>query len=205
MSLHISIFDPRFSPFRFAYTSGPGKLASVDNLSQPQPWYPPPPQAQKSNTTLILVIVLVVIVVVAVVGAIAAYSFFNYARSSTSNLRLPHTGNIVNGLITVRPGTYNYYQFTVPVGATSTALGGSFSVSGGTGNNIEVLVMDQSNYNNWKSGYQASKFYDSGQVTSGTLTASLPTGGVYYLVYSNIFSSSTTKSVQTTAYLYYFA
>jgi type II secretory pathway pseudopilin PulG len=165
---------------------------------------------------LIIVIVLVVIVVVGAVGAIAAISFYNFARSSTSNLRLPHTANIVNGLITVQPRNYTHYSITVPGGATGIAIGGSFSVSGGTGNNIEVLVLDQSNYNNWQNAYQLSviynnwksdyrlrTYYDSGQVTTGTIAASLSISGVYYLVYSNV-PSTVTKNVQTTAYLYYF-
>ena len=154
---------------------------------------------------MIIVIVLVVVIVVGVVGAIAAYSYINFATSNTSNLRLPRSVNLVNGQITVQPGQYNYYYFTIPTGATGITLTGSFTASGGGGNDIEVLVMDQTNFANWQNRNQFSSYYDSGQVTTGTVHASLPASGTYDLVYSNRFSTVSSKNVQTTVYLYYLA
>jgi len=173
-------------------------------LSQPQPWYPPPsPPPAKSNTTLIIAIVVIVVVVVAVIVGIAAVSFLNFATSSTSNLRLPHSANIVNGLITVQAGSYNYYPFTLAAGSTSISVTGSFTASGGGGNDIEVFVMDQTNFINWQNGHQASAYYNSGQLTTGTISTSLPSVGTYDLVYSNTFSTVSSKNVQTTVNLYY--
>src|SRR2546428_64248 len=85
----------------------------------------------------------------------------------------------------------------------SVIVNGTFTASGGGGNDIEVFVMDQTNYVNWSNGHQANAYYDSGQVTTGTVSAYLPGGGTYYLVYSNAFSSVSSKNVQTTANLYY--
>ena len=170
-------------------------------MSQPQPWYPPQPPPQKSNTTLIIVIVLVVVIAVGVVGAIAAYSFVNFAARNTANLRLPHSLNLASGQITVPASNYYYYYFTIPASATGITVTGSFTVTGG--GQIQVLVMDQASFNNWKANYGFTSYYNSGQVTSGTITASLPGSGTYDLVYSN--PSTTDKNVQTTAYLYYLA
>jgi hypothetical protein len=170
-------------------------------LSQPQPWYPPPPPTQKSNTTLIIVILLVVVIVVGVVGAIAAYSFVNFAARNTANLRLPHSLSLASGQIAVPANHYYYYYFTIPASSTGITVTGSFTVSGG--GQIQVLVMDQSNFNNWKASYASTSYYNSGQVMSGSITASLPIGGTYDLVYSN--PSTTDKNVQTTAYVYYVA
>jgi hypothetical protein len=154
---------------------------------------------------LIIAIVLIVVVVVAVIGGIAAISFYYFAASSTSTLRVPHSANIVNGLITVQAGKYNYYWFTLPAGSTSTSVTGSFTASGGSGNDVEVFVMDQTNFVNWQNGHQASAYYDSGQLTTGTISATLPSSGTYDLVYSNTFSTFSSKNVQTTVNLFYYA
>jgi hypothetical protein len=63
--------------------------------------------------------------------------------------------------------------------------------------------MDQANFVNWQNGHQASAYYDSGQLTTGTISASLPSSGTYDLVYSNAFSTFSSKNVQTTVNLYY--
>jgi hypothetical protein len=168
----------------------------VWSAPQYQPPYPPAPN--KSNTLLIIAIVLIVVVVAAVIGGILLFAYFA-PFSTTTN----HSLNMVNGLITVQPGYYNYYFVTVPSGASSVVMNGTFTASGGSGNNIEVLVMDQTNYVNWQNGNQATSYYDSGQVTTGTISANLPGGGTCYLVYSNTFSSVASKNVQTTANVYY--
>ncbi len=174
-------------------------------MSQPQPWYPPtsPPQPAKSNTTLILVIVLIVVVVVGVIGAIAAFTFVNYAANSASNLHVPRTTNIVNGLITVPAGGYEYYPFTLAIGTISISVSGSFTASGGSGNDIDVFVMDQTNFINWQNGHQSYSYFDSGVLTTGSVSASLPGAGNYYLVYSNTFSTVSSKDVQTSVNVYY--
>jgi ribosomal protein S27AE len=176
----------------------------------PAPSYTPPPSypayqtpyqpaPKKSNTTLIIVVVVIVIVVVgAIVGILALGALFNTVSTST------HSTNLVNALVTVPAAQYEYYQFVVPSGATAVTVSGSFTASGGTGNDIEVLVFDQTNYVNWENGHAASAYYDSGQVTTGTISVNLPGAGTYYLVYNNSFSATSSKNVQTTVNLTYF-
>lgn len=145
---------------------------------------------------------VIIIVVVAVVGVIALASFYYFATSSTSNLRLPRTVNIVNGLITVQAGQANYYQFTVPASTSTATLVGTLTVSGGSGNYIELLVMDHTNFVNWQNHNQYSTHYDSGQVTTHNFSVPLPISGTYDLIYSNM-PSTISKNVQTSANLYY--
>jgi len=64
--------------------------------------------------------------------------------------------------------------------------------------------MDETNFINWKNGHQSTAYYNSGQLTTGTISASLPSSGAYDLVYSNAFSTFSSKNVQTTVNLYYF-
>ncbi len=166
--------------------------------SAPQYQAPYQPAPAKSNKNLIIAIVIIVVIVGAIVAGIALYTVVN-TFSSTA----PHSLSIVNGPITVQPSQYNYYMLTVPSGARSVSVDVSFTASGGSGNDIEVYVVDQTNYVNWQNGHAATAYYDSGQVTTDTTIVSLPGGGTYYLVYSNTFSSVSSKTVQTTANLSY--
>lgn len=154
---------------------------------------------------LIVAVVLIVVVVVAVVGGVLLVGFV--ANRVSNTISKQQVVNIVNETITIQPGHYNYYWVNIPTGSTIIHIAGTFTVSGGGGyyggNYVEVLVMDQTNYANWQNQLQSSPLYDSGQVASGTISASLTTSGKYYLIYSNNYSS-TIKTVQTTASLYYY-
>jgi hypothetical protein len=186
---------------RFCTTCGATLTAQQSPTVSSYPSYQPPyqPVPHRSNAGLIIAVIVIVVLVVAVAGAIFAATFF----TPFSTTRSQYSGNIVNGLITVPAAGYEYYPFTVPSGVLSIFVSGMFTASGGGGNNIEVFVADQTNFVNWKNGNSATSYYDSGQVTTGSISANLPVPGTYYLVYSNTFSAFSSKNVQTTANLHY--
>ncbi len=103
------------------------------------------------------------------------------------------TQTIVDGVVTVEPGKYVNYQFSVPSQAT---VSGNFTASGGSGNDIRVLILDETSYINWINGHNVSTYYDSGQMTTGSIAADVPKGS-YYLIYSNTFSIASAKNVKT--------
>ena len=115
-----------------------------------------------------------------------------------------HTVNIVNALITVNANAYESYPFYVPAGTTDVQVQDSFTASGGSGNDIEVLIMDSTDFINWQNDHRASVYYDSGRLTTSNFDVPLPSGpGSYYLVYSNTFSITSQKDVNTQANLRY--
>lgn|SRR6266571_3553396 len=189
-------FDARFCP-----SCGATLVAQQPAPAPGYPTYQAPYQTTpaKSNTTMIIAIIVIVVIVVAVIGGILAIGFFNALSTATAW----HSQNVVNGLITVPAGSYEYYQLSVSSAVTSIVVNGTFTASGGSGNNIDVLVMDQTNFVNWKNGNTGYAIYDSGQVTTGTVSASLTAGTTYDLVYSNTFSTVSSKNVQTAVNLYY--
>jgi hypothetical protein len=152
------------------------------------------------------VVILAVIVVVAASSAgigIVQKSTVTTVTSSTATVESAVSNNIVNAVVTVGARTYESYQINVPDGATGITVTGSFTASGGSGNDIEVFVLDSIDYTNWVNGHQVSAYYDSGQVTTNTLNVQLPGSGTYYLVYSNTFSLLSSKDVNTQVNLNY--
>jgi len=101
--------------------------------------------------------------------------------------------NIANGVIPVGAGNYYYYQFSVP---TQARVSGDFTAFGGSGNDIEIFILDETAYINWINHHSVSTYYNSGQMTTGSITADLPKGN-YYLIYSNTFSTFSNKNVKT--------
>lgn len=140
--------------------------------------------------------VLAVVVVLVVLAALGVWG-------GGGILSQQHTANIVNGLITVGANSYDDYQFSVPSGASGASIQGSFTASGGSGNDVVVIVMDSTDFTNWANGHSANTLYYSGQMTTGTISASLTAGDTYYLVYNNQFSILSSKNVQTTVNLTY--
>lgn len=101
--------------------------------------------------------------------------------------------NIVNSVIPVGAGKYVSYQFSVP---TQASISGDFTAFGGSGNDIEVVILDETAYINWINRHQVQTYYNSGQMTTDSITANVP-AGKYYLIYSNTFSTLSNKNVKT--------
>jgi hypothetical protein len=162
-------------------------LANTVSSPSPQPPQPtyqptPPPTApaapylrNKTSHVARNVAIVIAVLLVLAVAIIAAIELQTLPNSSSSNGNgngnlTPVTVNIVNGLITVNAGAYEDYTFTVPSGASNIQVSGSFTASGGSGNDIKVYIFDQTDYINWENGHSASAYYQSGQTTTGSIT-----------------------------------
>jgi hypothetical protein len=148
------------------------------------------------NIGVTVLVIVLVIAVLAIVGALAG-------GGGGGILPQQRTVNMVNGLITVGRNSYEYYQFSVPSGASGASVSGSFTASGGLDNDIEIIVLDSTNFVNWQNGHSCNYYYDSGQEATGSISASLPSGATYYLVFNNQFSLLFSKNVQTMVNLVY--
>jgi hypothetical protein len=116
------------------------------------------------------------------------------------------TTNIVNGTIAVQGIRYDSFLIRIAPSMSNARLTGSFMASGGKGNDIVVLVVDEKTFHDWSNlyGVPAERFvYNSGKVTMGSFDVLLPASGYYYLVCSNVFSSSADKHVMIRADLSY--
>jgi hypothetical protein len=108
-----------------------------------------------------------------------------------------HTVKIGNGALSVAAMHYTFYTLPVPVGARNVKVQGHFEATGGTGNDIEVFLLSEEQFTNWKNRHSTPTYYNSGKLTVGDLQAALPDdAGTYYLVFNNNFSLLTAKAVQ---------
>jgi hypothetical protein len=114
-----------------------------------------------------------------------------------NNTPQTYTVNIVNGTITVPANDYVAYVANVTSSMDNVHLSGNFTASGGSGNDIKVYVMNETNYINWSNGHQSTAYYASGQTTTGSFNVSISTSGKYYVVYDNTFSIISSKNVST--------
>jgi plastocyanin domain-containing protein len=111
------------------------------------------------------------------------------------NLTTKHL-NLVNGTITVLPGSSYGVQFSVDTSIMKgVKVEGSFQASGGSGNDIDVLILDEMDFINWSNGHQVSPVYYSGQITIADINVPITQSGDYHLVFGNMFSVISSKNV----------
>jgi hypothetical protein len=96
------------------------------------------------------------------------------------------------------------YRFAIPAGAREATLQGHFTATGGSGNDIEVWVMNDDGFANWQNKHLVTPIYNSGKVTQGTVNVSLSDdAGTYYLIFNNRYSLISPKAVQDNVSLQY--
>lgn len=109
----------------------------------------------------------------------------------------------------VEPGQYLSVKFTVVQRSKNVRIDGRFQASGGSGNDVEVFIVDENGLLNYQNGHSANTYYNSGKVTAGTLNVELPTTEdatapvTYYLILSNSFSVLSNKVVNGNITLHY--
>ncbi|MHB8078104.1 MAG: M48 family metallopeptidase [Candidatus Krumholzibacteriia bacterium] len=106
--------------------------------------------------------------------------------------------------VLVPSGSYKVYPFKLtPAARHEVALMGHFIASGGSGNDIRLLVFDTTNFLNWKNNHEARALYESGPVTAADLSLPITTQGDYFLVLDNTFSFMSDKTVASEIYVQY--
>lgn len=148
--------------------------------------------------TLVLVIAAIMLLGTSALIVACGNSNDGGGGGGGGHVSVPKSLNLVNGVITVNAGSYYNVPFTVNSSMSGPTVSGSFTASGGSGNDIIVLILDDIAYTNWVNGHQVTALYSSGQLTTDTFNVSMTTSGTYHLVYSNRFSVISTKNVSTT-------
>jgi hypothetical protein len=109
--------------------------------------------------------------------------------------------SIIDTSFTVSARSYSVYAVT-NMGLPLVKVGGNIEASGGSGNDIRVLVLSKREFLNWENNLHANFLYDSGQQTSAKLDVSLPSGEKeYVIVFDNTFSFISDKVVTANIFL----
>ncbi len=128
-----------------------------------------------------------------------------------------HDQAILQAPFSVSARNFRYYKFDLPEGSMNVSIVGQFISSAdkkpanakstsadGVDNDVEVYVLSEPAFAVWQNGYATSSVYESGRVSQGSMQSELPAGaGVYYLIFSNKFSTKTSKNVNATVLLRY--
>jgi hypothetical protein len=102
---------------------------------------------------------------------------------------------LLEGQIAVGPGQYRYWRFEVASSMLTPRVMGNFHASGGSGNDIEAVVAEWGECENWLNGHQAQVRYTSGKVTNGSIDVALRDAGSYCLAFSNKMALVSGKTV----------
>ena len=116
---------------------------------------------------------------------------------------ISHNERITPSAFVVAPGQFNYFPVTLVNSTGSGILTGRFRAQGGSGNDIEVFVVDEDGLENYKNGHRVPTYYNSGRVTVGTINAVIVEGHTYYLVFNNRFSTFSNKAITADISLMY--
>jgi hypothetical protein len=107
----------------------------------------------------------------------------------------PWSQPVVSGSFVVNPRSYTPFKIVVENGMNNPRVEGTFSASGAN-NDIEVLLLEESQYLNWQNRHQFRAAYQSGRVTADRLKVELPTEpATYFLIFNNRFSLISNKGI----------
>ncbi|MBV9927933.1 MAG: hypothetical protein JOZ96_23135 [Acidobacteria bacterium] len=121
------------------------------------------------------------------------YGAIERPRQEPPAYERPTSVVLARGGYAIRAGAYQYFPFYVNPSTTGTVSGG-FRAAGGGGNDIEVYILDNIQFENFANGHSVSTYYNSGRVTVGEIRTQLGPGN-YFLVFSNKFSVFTAKAI----------
>lgn len=176
----------------------------------PEPIVGPEPERPRTKTGTITGILLGILLTLVVVFWLVNQSNSNNSHPIVQQIRpavptpQPRVMNLVDTAFTLSAEQGMQWNFTVPPSATDVRVEGTFTASGGTGNDVEVYLLNDDEFVNWQNRHAVNALYNSGRMTQGTLDAGLPSGaGTYHLVFSNKFSLFSPKAVRASIRLHY--
>ena len=109
----------------------------------------------------------------------------------------PQRTSILDGSVAVQASAYIAYPVMVDASVmTLPHIAGHVVATGGSGNDIEVVVFTETQFINWKNDHKKGSLFTSGQVTACDLNVALEGSGKYYVMLSNVFSAFTPKTVE---------
>ena len=168
----------------------------IGNTSQPTP--------KKSKKKSVVIAVILIIVILAVIFIVPPLLYNSISSSPPSPPPTPQTSTLVSSgtVESLSPGYYYYVNFTLPSGAYSIALSGSYT----SNNNVEAGVLTATQFGAFtqSSSTISSAGWYSGDNDGATISFTPSPGTSYSLVIydANIFTSDTVTVVNSITLAY---
>lgn len=119
---------------------------------------------------------------------------------------IPETKTLCTGAESIPAGQIKTKSFTVTQAMISPTIEGTFQVSGGYHNDIEAVIAEEHEYENWKNGNRVDGtkiLYNSGRKTTGEINAQGMPPGNYVLGFSNKFAMMLPKTISCQVTFHY--
>jgi len=111
---------------------------------------------------------------------------------------------IINRMIRIEPRPLWEKTFEVDLETMrNVRVIGWFISTGGSGNDIRALILDDIDFINWSNLHQVEGLYKTDQITTDKIDIPITVSGRYHLVFDNRFSKFASKDVLAKVYLYY--
>ncbi len=108
----------------------------------------------------------------------------------------PVSEKLVSGQTVVPAGKHFFVRFRIdPSTMRNARVVGSFHTSGGSGNDIQAVVVEETEWENWINGHKARVLYSTEKITNGKIDVPIAQEGTYYLGFNNSFSLISEKYV----------
>jgi hypothetical protein len=160
------------------------------------------PQSHKSRAAWLLLILAVAIIAAVVVISRSSGRPDRDDVKSAANAPptpsvhwVPVSDKIASGQIVVKARGYVQYRVQITPGMREARIAGSFNASGGSGNDVVVVIAEEAEFTNWINGHEAKVYYSThGKKTTDNFDVRLGPG-TYYFAISNQFSMLSDKYV----------
>lgn len=112
------------------------------------------------------------------------------------SLLRPFSQTLASGRIIVQPGQCYYVRFRVGhASPVSARVVGQFQAAGGYGNDIQAVIAEETEFQNWINGHAARVLYSTPKTTTGSINLPITEPGTFCLAFSNRFSLVSAKTV----------
>ncbi len=125
------------------------------------------------------------------------------AGGRSPSLLRPFGKPMLSGSVAVAPMQVQYWKFQITPTMTNAHVTGNFHTTGGFGNDIEAIVAEWGECENWINGHHGEALYASGKVTNGALDVPVREAGTYCLAFSNKMALLSGKTVSGNTALQY--
>jgi hypothetical protein len=153
------------------------------------------PKIEKKKSSTGLLLLLIIPAIIAIVWIAQNSKSKSSEPYAPSVIATPHTQVIASGSVVVNAGKVLYYRIPVK-DMRDIHITGHFLALGGQGNDIDVVLADETDFGKWMDRQPAKVYYQSGKTTSGDIDLKLsPLTATYYLCFDNRFSVLSAKTI----------